>query len=174
MTNKDRPIRAELTAYTLGQTSGQLRVQCNQIFNNAAQTATEQLKAITPVGATGQLQEGWRVTPARRNTVGFDTTVVISNTAPKAYNRLHGRPGGMAPPIEPLERWVRAKHPEERHPRRVAKAIAISIAKRGTERWRENKPVLGLHRDGSIEPDSPIGDAQVEIEKQLLRIRLPF
>lgn len=170
----DKPIRAELTSYTIGSTSGQLRSQTNRIFNEAASTALQELKALTPVGATRQLQEGWRVIAARRSTVGFDTTVVIENDAPRAFNRLHGRPGGIAPPIEPLERWVRAKQPDERHPRRVAKALSVSIAKRGTERWRKNKPVLGIYRDGKIETDSPIGRAQLEIEKQLLKLKLPF
>lgn len=168
----NKAIRIELKSRSRLALERSIRDRTTQIFNDAASEAVEALQRDTPVGATGELRGGWRVIPARRSTVGFDTTVVVQNTADRAYNRLFGRPPGTPPPIAPLERWVEAKRPEIKTPRTVARAIAIKIGKLGTERYQENQPVLGINRNLSYQYDSPVAEAQRRINFELKKLKL--
>lgn len=167
-----KAIRIELKSRNNTTLERSIRDRTTQIFNEAADEAVEALRRDSPVGATLELRERWRVIPARRSTVGFDTTVVIQNTADRAYNRLFGRPPGTPPPIAPLERWVEAKRPEVTDSRKLARAIAIKIGKLGTERYRENQPVLGINRDLTYQYDSPVAEAQRRINFELKRLKL--
>ncbi len=173
-------LRLELEGKTLGDLDSQFRKKTNDIFNEAANEAVAELRAASPVGATSQLKNSWRVIPARRQSASFDTQVVVTNDAPSAFNRIFGRGPGLQPPIQPLERWIEAKQPqlEPKVVKRRAYALARRIAREGTQRYKTQAEPLGFSRNGEFRPGSIMDVAQKRIRSKLevlnLETRSPF
>jgi len=86
-----------------------VRNRVNKALADSAETMLKDLRDATPVGATGQLRDGWFVKPLPRN-----LQVFIRNSArsPSGFPYLLPTELGRraAPvPIPPLDAWVQAK-----------------------------------------------------------------
>jgi hypothetical protein len=114
-----------------------------------------ELQSNTPVGATGRLKASWDV-EFQEVLIGssIQFTAQIVNRAEYAQYGIIGRGPGKLPPMQPIVDWVTAKGSS--NPVRDAWKVRVGIAKRGTIRWRKNDNWVGLNRDGSIKPDSPL------------------
>lgn len=176
-------LRLEFKEKTYGSLDADFRKQVNDIFNEAASDAVAELKALSPVGATGELQEMWRYIPARRETVTFTTVATIVNNASNVESRIFGRGPGLAPPIEPLERWIEAKQTANgngngngngRKAKLRSRAVALSkkIAREGTERYKEGSNPFGLTPSGGFLQGSPMSKCEEQIRVRLKKIKL--
>lgn len=141
------------------------QVAFRQILNEEAKTLVDTLKAKSPVGATGQLKNGWKIVPARRQRNQLTVQVSVDNTSQNSINRIAGRPPGRMPPSNALVPWVRAKLGiSGSRARGVAYVIARAIGKRGTKRYQSGENVLGLNRKtNTYNRNSPVIKAQFRI-----------
>jgi hypothetical protein len=128
-----------------------------------------ELQANTPVGATGRLKAGWDV-EFQDILIGSSIQFIaqIVNRAEYAEYGIIGRGPGLMPPYQPIEDFVIAKGSV--NPKRDAWRVRVAIAKRGTIRWRNNDNWVGLNRDGSIKPDSPLRQWKEKFQLRINRI----
>ena len=163
-----RPLRLELN-FNPKYLQPEVAKRVRRVFDDVALDLADQLQQESPVGATGQLAAGWNVTPAKRSPATFDIRVFVTNSAPKALQRIVGQgPGPLMSPSEmdDLADWAEAKG----MPRTVALPIAKKIAKFGTQRWRDRENFAGLDRRGRPMPGSPILEAEDEIARRVQMI----
>jgi hypothetical protein len=98
-----------------------------------------ELRTTSPKGVSqpDSLRSGWQ------HAMLSDTSALLTNDTPAAFNRLVGRPPGQEPPSAPgtpLARWAESKGLKPR-------AVARKIAREGTERWKSGENVLGVDRE---------------------------
>lgn len=170
-------IRLEFIERSLVNVDKQYRKAFNQVLIEEASDAILKLQAASPVGATQELRNNWRLIYPRRQTVTFDVEYKIENTASNSYNRIFGRAPGLMPPNAPIERWVAFKFNLSGTPlKRRTLAIRKKIGREGTERYKEsvagvpNK--LGINRDLKVEPGSILDQMEVNIGTKLNNLKL--
>lgn len=139
------------------------KVLGTEIANSSLQSRCENalldfgvyLESLTPVGATGNLKRSLDV-GLKQVLIGSSIQFIgeIAYRDPLAKQKTVGRGPGLAPPLQPIQDWVTAKG--SLNPIRDAHRVRRKIAKYGTERWRKNDNWVGLNRDGSIKPSSPL------------------
>ena len=114
-------------------------------------------------GATLDLAAGWDVIPATTEPTIADLQVSVVNNTEASFHRVVGRGPGRRPPIEPLRRWavIKGVNPY---------ALAIKIAREGTERWKQEENFIGFTRNGQLKPDSFIFDRVERLAGQLNEI----
>lgn len=151
-----------------GSLSEEAARQVRDIFADEMLEAAAELQSRSPVGATGELQNAWDVMTPRRSPATFEIRGFVTNTAPNAIHRIVGRPPGTMPPIAPIKDWLAAKG---RDPKQ-AWAVARSIAKRGTQRWRDKTNFAGITPTGKVTPDSPITHAEQRIAERVAKLNL--
>lgn len=170
-------IRLEFIKESLGTVDREYRKSFNQILIEEANDAIAQLQAASPVGATQELRNNWRLIYPRRQTVTFDVEYKLENTASNAYNRVFGRAPGTMPPNAPIERWVAFKYNlSGARLKRRTYAIRRKIGREGTERYKEGiagiPNQLGIKRDLSVEPGSPLDLMELNIAIRLNNLKL--
>jgi hypothetical protein len=110
---------------------------------------TAELRRTSPRGVSQpeSLQSGWQYRMLS------ETTGILQNTTPAAFNRMAGRPPGQEPPSAPgtpLAKWAEAKGLK-------ARIVARKIAREGTDRWIDNTNVLGVDRTtGAPQPGAKL------------------
>lgn len=168
MTTKTNTNNAEFRAsfvQTLKKVNDNYQKTFRTILNEEANTLANILKNKSPVGATKQLKNGWKVIPARKRSNTLTVAVTIDNTSANSINRIAGRPPGKMPPSNALIPWVRIKLGiSGDRAKGVAFVIARAIGKKGTRRYRSGKNVLGLNRKTNrYNRDSPVLKTQQRI-----------
>jgi len=147
----------------------QVIAQIRSAITEELAEAVNTLKQESPVGATGDYQKGWSLIPVRRLPSSFELQATIRNSAEYATYAARGRGPGKFPPYKPgspLAAWAVTKGIP-------AFLVARKIAREGTKLWRQgngNNP-LGLKRDGTIAPNSPIAQAEERIRARLRAVR---
>jgi hypothetical protein len=126
-----------------------------EAYINSLLDVAGELQSNTPIGATGQLKAGWDV-DFQEVLIGSSIQFVakIVNRAEYAQYGIIGRGPGKLPPMQPIVDWVTAKGSS--NPAKDAWRVRVKIAREGTFRWKRNNNWVGLNRDGSIKPDSPL------------------
>jgi len=115
----------------------EMRARFKEAFDTALLDLADHLQKASPRGVSGGLAAGWNVVPAKkRRGVIPEVLGEVVNTAPAAEFRIRGRAPGKMPPIAAVESWAVQKGLNPY-------AVARSIGKRGTRRWRERKNILG-------------------------------
>lgn len=170
-------IRLEFIEKSLGSVDREYRKAFNQILVEEASDAIAQLQAASPVGATQELRNNWRLIYPRRQTVTFDVEYKLENTATNAYNRIFGRAPGAMPPNAPIERWVAYKYNlSGARLRSRTYAIRRKIGREGTERYKQGLAgtpnQLGIKRDLSVEPGSALDVMELNIVIRLNNLKL--
>ena len=123
--------------------------------------------------AGSSLQSNWYV-------ITDGTTVIIGNAAQNAYHRVVGRGpsrgGNPGRYRQDMVRWVRAKGLDTasgQSAESIALAIIRSIARIGTQRWRDNENILGIDsRSGRLRENSPARELATQMEREIGRIQL--
>lgn len=148
------------------------RVKAREVFDRNAMKLVQELKKASPVGASGDLRDGWQVKPARKLGGVGQYSVDVTNTATNSFYRIVGRGPGKMPPKQPILDWVYAKGLRGKEAERRAFLIRRKISNRGTDRWIERDNPIGIRRDGSLLPKSPIVLVQKQIQAELRRLKL--
>lgn len=122
-------------------------------FQIALFDTVEELKRQSYVGATNQLRSGWDYTDP---VVSEDKiTASITNDSERVVNRIAGRPGGINPPIDPIEQWVKKKLKiPAAQARQVAFAISKKIGREGTDRFQSQSNFIDLQLNGELRTNS--------------------
>lgn len=162
----------ELKAIVDRKLSDFWRRQAREVFDRNAAKLVQELKRVSPVGATGELRDGWQAKPARKLGGVGQYSVDITNRAPNSFYRIVGRGPGRMPPKQPILDWVYAKGIRGKEAERRAFLIRRKIGEKGTERWMERDNPVGMRRDGSFSPKSPIISIQKQIQAELRRLKL--
>lgn len=148
------------------------RVKAREVFDQNAARLVQELKKVSPVGASGDLRDGWQAKPARKLGGVGQYSVDVTNTATNSFYRIVGRGPGKMPPKQPILDWVYAKGLKGKDAERRAFLIRRKISKEGTQRWIEKDNPIGIRRDGSLSPRSPIIVVQKQIRSELRRLKL--
>jgi hypothetical protein len=110
-----------------------------QAFDTALLELADYLQKNSPRGvsdAGDSLAGGWDVIPARKvRGILPEAGGSVVNNADAAEFRIRGRGPGKPPPISKIEKWAIAAGISPY-------ALAKSIAKNGTERWRSRDNIL--------------------------------
>ena len=153
-----------------------LKSEVYNIYNEELLNLAVKLESDSYVGASSKLKDSWDINSRPRvDPFGFTVRSTITNTSKAAINRISGRSPGKFPRIGTLNDpesgllpWVVAKiEPNPKKAKGIAFAIAMSIAKKGTQRHRTKENFAGLNPDGSLQPDSPILLTEQEIARKL-------
>lgn len=148
------------------------RVKAREVFDRNAKLLVSELKRVSPVGATGELRDGWVARPARKIPGVGEYSLDVTNTAPNYFYRVVGRGPGRMPPKQPILDWVYSKGLKGKVAERRAFLIRRKISKEGTQRWIERDNPIGIRRNGTLSPKSPILAAQKQIDRELRRLKL--
>lgn len=108
-------------------------------FTVATATGVAQARAGTPIGVAGNLKNSWVQRPAKFENGEY--RAFISNESEYAVFGIIGRGPGKFPPFganTPLAAWA--------NKRGIAPfLVARSIAKKGTQRWRDKNNWIGYY-----------------------------
>lgn len=148
------------------------QTKVKEVFDRNAAKLLRELRDTSPVGATGDLKAGWKMRPTRKSAGISQYSTDITNTAANSFYRIVGRGPGKMPPKQPILDWVQSKGIRGKEAERRAFLIRRKIGKRGTDRWIERDNPLGLRRNGSLSPRSPIVLTQRNIQLELKRLKL--
>ncbi|NEO85526.1 MAG: hypothetical protein F6J87_14950 [Spirulina sp. SIO3F2] len=85
---------------------------------------------------------------------------------PAARWKIAGRGPGRQPPVDALSLWA---HSKGLNPW----AVAISIRKKGTARWRSDTNFLNMDRNGKLRKPNPFEDARQKIVRRVSRLKFP-
>lgn len=112
------------------------------IVKREVRVTEKELKASSP-RATGQLATSWQVRATVTKALGLSSiAVTLNNTAPNSYFRVVGRAPGKPPPLNAIKQWCEVKG----IPVTAAYPITLSIARKGTKRWQQEKNVVNYLR----------------------------
>ncbi|MBP0022196.1 MAG: hypothetical protein J7647_32150 [Cyanobacteria bacterium SBLK] len=143
----------------LKNTSKSLLSAYKRALKAEARGLQAELERLSPKGVSGGLKGGWIVAVT-------GTTLRISHKDKAAEFKIRGRGPGKQPPMsKQFVAWARQQGIPPF-------AVAKHIAEKGTARWRSRKNFLGLRRDGSLEPSSPIMKRFRKIEKIMEKLVL--
>jgi hypothetical protein len=107
-------------------------------FNVGVATGANQARANTPIGVAGNLRNSWIQTSARFANDEYSAS--IFNRSDYAVYGIMGRGPGKFPPFgpnTPLAAWASKRGI-------VPFLVARSIAKKGTQRWRDKTNWVGF------------------------------
>lgn len=146
-------VRLSLSEMAAKVDSRKIGKKYQKIVEDVALELADALQRESPEGATGDLKKGWDIEITPPQGFGFATTIAVVNRSEASLYRIVGRGPGRMPPILKIQQWSDKVLGLDgfTNSRRIAYAIALSIAKRGTRRWRENRNFAGLNRDGTIQ-----------------------
>lgn len=128
-----------------------------KIYNEEAQALREKLRAESYKGESSELANSWRVKVRVYN-------FTVESTDPKAQFKIVGRGPGKMPPVSALTPWANSKGINPW-------ALAISIARKGTQRWRDDKNFLNMSRQGKLRKPNPFEDTRLTISKRVSRLK---
>lgn len=151
--------------------SALLKKQVRQICENELRVANNNLIKKSPVGATGQLKDGWSL--VTKNFAGEEFLIQLNNNSSNVLNRLEGRSKGKQPPSKALESWVsKVLGVSGKEVQRVAFLVARKIAKQGTERGRKPSKEFDRFLNGQTVPGGEIDQAltRIEIKLKIMKI----
>ncbi len=148
------------------------RAKVREVFDRNTAQLVQDLKAASPVGATGSLRDGWTSTSARKLGAVGQYSTTVRNMAPNSFYRIVGRGPGKMPPKEPILAWVRAGGVQGKEAEKRTFLIRRKIGQKGTDRWIEGKNPIGITKSGQLTSDSPITIVQQRIRAEIRALKL--
>jgi hypothetical protein len=136
--------------------------QIKAALEDAALELAEQLQNDSPVGASEELKRGWDIS------IASDLSLKVTNNAPNALYRIRGRKAGKMPPYGPgteLAAWAE-KYGIPPY------LVARSIARQGTQRYREGRNWVGIDERGKPYKGGAVDLASRELGQRLRKIRI--
>jgi len=121
------------------------REHCLNSFDAGVIGLTHDVRRNSPVDE-GDLRQGFYGVGAR--VVDGEFTAALANDVRASLYRVRGRGPGRMPPIDAIAPWARRRGLSPY-------LVARSIGKRGTQRWRENRNVLGIERTSRPGQEQP-------------------
>lgn len=125
-------------------------------FNVAVAAGANQARAGTPIGVAGNLKNSWVQTSARFANDEYSAS--IFNRSEYAVYGIMGRGPGKFPPFgpnTPLAAWANKRGI-------TPFLVARSIAKRGTQRWRDKTNWVGYY---TRDPAQTTDDVEITVRK---------
>lgn len=119
----------------------------SQVLSAIGEDAVSKAKKLAPAGATGQLANSF----VHSTNMAGNKETVESEADYSDQAMEWGRKPGRMPPSEALERWAGRFLGD----RRLAYAVAKSISKRGTKKYREKGPKLWTKLTKQVNRDIP-------------------
>lgn len=127
------------------------------IYNEESKDLLNLLQRESYRGVSGKLAQSWRI---QTKTFSFK----VWSDDPAAQYKIAGRGPGKMPPIKAIAPWADAKGIS-------AWAVAISIGRRGTERWRTQQNFLNMKRDGKLKKPNPFDNTRLTIMRRVSRLK---
>ena len=157
-----------------GFLSDRLRIKAYDAIADELMETAEELKINSPIGATGELYDSWRINIPRRGLAGFQINAGIANDAPNSFERIVGRGPGRMPPESPLTDWVNATQGVSSYEeaKKTSFRVRRAIAERGTRRWREKNNFAGLSTEGKFISGGRLDQLQERIAAKIRAIKL--
>jgi hypothetical protein len=128
-----------------------------KIYSEEGHKLRDRLKMESYKGVSSELANSWRVVVKVYN---FN----VFSDDEKARWKIAGRGPGKMPPIKAITPWATAKGISPW-------ALAISIARRGTQRWRDQKNFLNMDRQGKIRKPNPMEDTRLTIMRRVSKLK---
>jgi len=127
------------------------------IFNEESERALQDVRDRSYRGVSGDLANSWQ---RRTRVFGFE----ITSTDPAARWKIAGRGPGKMPPLAKIKAWALSKG-------LAPYAVAKRIAERGTERWRTEKNILNMSREGKLRKPNLFEDARLRITRRVSQLK---